>query len=86
MLGADLYIPDNKELYQKLHNYKDKIEVDLGEKADWMELQGKKASRVRVSTDGDFDNPSKWEDSFEWLLNEAEKFHKVFPKYIKLEE
>jgi len=86
MLGADLYIPDNKELYQKLHNHRDKIEADLGEKAEWMELQGKKASRVRVSTDSDFDDTSKWEDSFEWLLNEAEKFHKVFPKYIKLEQ
>ena len=51
-----------------------------------MELQGKKASRVRISTSGDFDDMGKWEDSFEWLLNEAEKVHRVFPKYIKLEE
>lgn len=86
ILGADLYIPDKKELYQKLHNHKDQIEADLGEKGEWMELEGKKASRVRISTAGDFDDASKWEDSFEWLLNEAEKFHKVFPKYIKLEE
>ena len=86
MLGADLYMPDNKELYWKLHNRKDQIETDLGEKAEWMELQGKKASRVRVFVPGNFDDAVKWIDNFEWLLNEAEKFHKVFPKYIKLEE
>lgn len=87
LLGADLYIPDNKDLYHKLYRHKDEIERDLGEKGEWMELQGKKASRVRVSTTAtDFDDATKWEDSFEWLLNEAEKFHKVFPKYIKLEE
>jgi hypothetical protein len=52
-----------------------------------MELPAKKASRVRIlTTNGNFDDQNKWEDTFEWLLDEAEKFHKVFPKYIKLEE
>lgn len=86
ILGADLYIPDNKELYQKLFSHKNEIEADLQEKPDWQELQGKKASRVRVSIHRDFDNTSQWENHFDWLLSEAEKFHKVFPKYIKLEE
>jgi len=84
--GSELYIPDNKELYQKLLSHKDQIEADLGEKPEWQELPGKKASRIRIFTTGSFDDMSKWEDSFEWLLNEAEKFHKIFPKYIKLEE
>ncbi|MDD2785994.1 MAG: DUF4268 domain-containing protein [Patescibacteria group bacterium] len=84
--GVELYIPDNKELYQKLFGSKEKIETDLEEKAEWMELPTKKASRVRILTTGNFDDASKWEDVFEWLLNEAEKFHKVFPKYIKLEK
>lgn len=86
MLAADIYIPDSKELYHKLNKYKDKIEGDLNEKAEWQELPGKKASRIRISTSGNFDDTAKWEDSFEWLLNEAEKFYRVFPKYIKLEE
>lgn len=84
--GAELYISDNKELYQKLFTHKDKIESELEEKPDWMELPAKKASRIRVLTTGNFDDPTKWEDTFEWLLNEAEKFQRVFPKFIKLEE
>ena len=35
---------------------------------------------------GNFEDMSKWEDAFEWLISEAEKFHSVFPKYIRLEE
>lgn len=84
--GVELYINDNKELYQKLLTHKVEIEADLEEKPEWMELLGKKASRVRMLMPANFDDTSKWEDGFEWLLNEAEKFHRVFPKYIKLEQ
>lgn len=85
--GVELYIPDNKELYKKLYSHKDEIETELGEKPEWMELPAKKASRIRILTaSGNFDDQNKWEDTFEWLLDEAEKFHKVFPRFIKLEE
>lgn len=63
-----------------------KLKPTSARKQNGWELQGKKASRVRISTSGDFGDTGKWEDCFEWLLNEAEKFHRVFPKYIKLEE
>ena len=85
--GADRFLlrieTTDKELYQKLHNHKDKIEADLGEKAEWMELPGKKASRIKVSMRGVFDTERGWEHYFEWLLREAEKFHSIFPKYLK---
>lgn len=84
--GVELYIPDSKDLYHKLYNRKAQIEVDLGENLEWMELPEKKASRLRILKEGEFDNESKWEDYFDWLLSMAEKFHRVLPKYIKLEE
>lgn len=84
--GAELYIPDNKELYQKLSNRKDEIEAELGEKVVWMPLPNRKASRIRLPHSASFDDAGKWEDAFEWLIAEAEKFHNVFPKYIRLEE
>jgi hypothetical protein len=83
--GAELYIPDNKDLYTKLLQSKDQIEAELGEKPEWMELPAKKASRIRVSKEGLFDDQTKWESEFEWLLNEAEKMQRVFPKYIRAE-
>jgi hypothetical protein len=83
VFSAELYIPDNKELYAKLLEQRNDIERDFGEKAEWMELPGKKASRVRMSMQGDFENKSNWESYFAWLLREAEKLHSVFPKYLK---
>ncbi len=82
---VDFYIPDNKALFQKLEKYKDEIETELGEQVIWMELPNKKASRIRVLHSGNFEDMTKWEDAFEWLISEAEKFHKVFPRYIRLE-
>lgn len=77
-----LYIPDNKELYAKLLEHKSQIESDLGGPAEWMELPGKKASKIKVSTSGDFNAKEKWNDYFGWLLTEAEKFYRTFPKYL----
>lgn len=84
--GIELYIPDSKELYQKLFMRKSEIETELGEEPIWMDLPNKKASRIRVLSSGNFEDMSKWEDTFEWLITEAEKFQSVFPKYIRLEE
>lgn len=76
-------MPGNKELYQKLYQQKTQIEADLGEQPEWMELPTKKASRIRLLRVGNLEDESKWEDYFKWLLNEAEMFHRVFPKYIR---
>ncbi|HEV7423721.1 MAG TPA: DUF4268 domain-containing protein [Candidatus Paceibacterota bacterium] len=79
---CDIYIPDNKELFQHFFENKDKIEMDLSETLEWMELPNKKASRIRLSYPGNFEDESKWEIYFSWLLAVAEKFKVVFPKYI----
>lgn len=81
--GVELYIGDNKALYEQLAARKDEIEKDLGQAARWMALPGKKASRVKVAKAGDFGQRGDWENWFQWLLANAEKFHSVFPKYIK---
>lgn len=84
--GVELYIDNSKELYHKLHDHKDEIEVALGENLEWMELPNKKASRLRIHKAGTLEDESKWEDNFDWLLSMAEKFHRILPKYIKLEQ
>jgi hypothetical protein len=84
LFATELYIYDNKELYAQLLAHKTEIESDLGSPAEWMELPGKKASRIKVSISGDFNAKEKWNDYFKWLLEEAEKFYKTFPKYLNL--
>ncbi|MFA7315930.1 MAG: DUF4268 domain-containing protein [Candidatus Paceibacterota bacterium] len=82
LLGVEIYISNNKELYSHIFNSKEKIESELGESLEWMELPNKKASRIKSSAIGNFEDESKWGNYFEWLLKEAERFQSIFPKYI----
>jgi len=84
--GAEIYIPDSKDLYERLFTRKSDIEQDLGETLLWMELPEKKASRIKATTTGDLENKSGWNTYFDWLLRQAEKFQSVFPKYLKQPE
>jgi hypothetical protein len=83
LFGVELYISNNKELYAELFKQRETIDRELGETVEWMELPGKKASRIKVSHSGNFDDERKWDSTFVWLLGVAEKFRKVLPKYLK---
>lgn len=81
-LRCELYIPDDKELFNSLQSYQNAIEEELGYVLEWMFLEGKKASRIKTVTNADLDASENWENYFTWLLNGAEKFQKVFANYI----
>ena len=81
--GIELYIPNNKQLYKHLFGNKTEIESELSENLEWMELPEKKASRIKINIEGNFEDEKKWENYFEWMIKEVEKFKKVFPKYLK---
>jgi hypothetical protein len=82
-LGCEVYIRNDKQLYQNLLNNKESIEKELGYQVEWMELPDATASRVIVTHKGDPRNKSKWEEYNVWLMKTAEEFAKVFIKYIK---
>lgn len=82
LFACEIYISDNKELYHKLFASKDQIEAELDQKLEWMELPEKKASRIKLSIPGDFENEAQWEKYFEWMVTMAEKFQAIFPKYL----
>lgn len=80
-LGCEIYIPNSKQSYQYLLNYKDEIEKQIGSKLEWMELPEKKASRIKLSTNADLEQESKWNEYFLWMKSTAELFQRVFSKY-----
>lgn len=82
-IRTELYIPDSKETYVELYKDHESIEKELGQKLEWQELPGKKASRIKVEKEADIDNASEWDKSFEWLKQQAESFQKVFGKHLK---
>lgn len=83
-IRCELYIPDTKPLFHALLSSKDSIEAKLSKyKLDWMELEGKKASRVRAIHGISVENNGDWENSFFWLLEAAQDFQRVFSDQMK---
>lgn len=82
-IGCEIYISNNKDLFYELEKCKEKIHEELGTTLDWMELPGKKASRIKMLTDGDISKSEEWDKYFQWCLSNVKSFRKVFPKYIK---
>lgn len=82
LVGMELYIYDDKELFYALEAKKDEIETKLGYQLVWQELPKKKAARISVTKKGDFQNEAQQNELLAWLLSRGEEFSRVFKKYI----
>ena len=70
--------------FHLLHEDKDDIEAELGFKIDWMELPGRKASRLRIEKRGE--NPTdkaSWEQHFAWYREKLEAYDRVFRPRVR---
>ena len=80
-IRCEITIPDSKEMYQRFCESKDAIEKELNEKLEWLELPGRKSSRIVLAKKADVLNEDDWENQFKWLMEKAESFSNVFGKY-----
>ncbi len=81
-LDVEIYISDDKELYNTLFENKADIEETSGLKFDWRELPDRKASRIVIEKSVQFGNKSQWESQFDWLVDVMVKMKKAFSKHI----
>ncbi len=82
-VGVELYISDNKDLFDKLYAQKDEIEQKLGLQPEWQRLDGKKAARILYRMPGlNFDDHSNYENLMNDMIDKAVLFSKVFKKYV----
>lgn len=82
LMGCELYIDKDKELFSFLQERKDHIERALELKLEWVDAN--KASMIKTKAPADnLFNQEKQEEYFEWLLDKTLKFAKVFGKYIQ---
>lgn len=82
-IGIDLYIRDNKELFDHFHGSAPQIEADLGFTMDWDRLEGKKACRVRYVIEGlNFDDHSNYPELINQVIDVAVAMRRVFKKYL----
>ena len=83
VIGVELYITDNKELFDKLYQKKEDIENDLGFKLDWRRLNNSKASRiVTFIKELNFDDHSNYNDLMNKTIDLAVLMRDTFKKYI----
>lgn len=81
-MAVELYITDDKSIFYTLVNNKEQIESELGAGLEWLELPDRKASRILITKQVDFDDRTIWNEQFDWLIDVMLKMKKVFKKYI----
>ncbi|NMP37611.1 MAG: DUF4268 domain-containing protein [Clostridiales bacterium] len=81
-LDVELYINEDKKLFENLYQHKDSIEAECGFELDWRELPEKKASRIIIEKSADLSNEENWEEQFQWIMDITLKMKKAFKKYI----
>ncbi len=80
---VELYINDNKELFDRLLQNKNIIEQELGFQLDWQRLDNRSASRIKSYIKGlNFDDHSNYDDLMDKSINTAVRMRDVFKKYI----
>lgn len=79
----ELYILDNKNLFDHIYEDKEKIENTLQMSFSWERLDGKKASRIKHDVLGlDFSNHSNYPQLMDECIEKILKMRDVFKKYV----
>jgi len=81
-VGCEIYIRNDKALFDKFHNNKTEIERELEAQLEWMELPDATASRILLTYSGNPKEKKRWDEYFKWCILMVEKFSKVFKNYI----
>ena len=82
LLGCEIYISRNKELFKFLQERKEEIEKEIGEQAEWVDAAV--ASRIKIKKEiPDLFSQSEAENYYVWLYEKTVQFQKVFGRYFR---
>ncbi|MBE5838216.1 DUF4268 domain-containing protein [Butyrivibrio sp.] len=83
-IGVSIYIPDNKDFYDKLAQYKDEINQKAGDvELKWMRLDNRKAARIFTMIPGlDFDNHDNYDELIHATIDRSVFLRNLFKPYI----
>lgn len=82
-VGIELYINDDKELFDFLYNQKEEIENDLLASLEWQRLDNKKASRILLKIDGlNFNDHSNYNALMNEVVDKVITMRTAFKKYL----
>lgn len=80
-LGAEIYIPDDKEKFSMFKEHSKDIEDMVGGKVEWREAT--KATRILTLHSYDISNEALWEQAIEWLISKAIIFKRIVNRFDK---
>lgn len=79
----ELYIPDDKPLFNMLHEQKEEIENELDMSFEWERLDKKKASRIKYAIPGlNFEDQSNYAELMDKAIECVLKMRNTFQKRI----
>lgn len=81
-LDVELWIDDDKDLFDTLYQHKKEIEGETGLKFEWKGLPNKKSCRIITTKKVNFADKDQWPDQFEWLIDVMIKMKTAFKKYL----
>lgn len=82
-IGVELYIRDNKDLFDHLFEHKDEIESKLGFSMHWERLDDKKASRIKSYIPGlNFNKQGNYPELMNQIIERVVKIRDVFKGYL----
>ena len=80
VLGTEIYIPHDKELFQEFCKKKEQIEAILENKVECIEAN--KDCRILTKYKLDIKNKQDWDKAYAWFCNMALKFKEVSNMFI----
>ena len=82
-IGIEIYIYDDKELFDKIECNKEEIEKNTGMVYEWMRINDGKASRIKTRIEGlNFDNHDNYNLLFKEIIDKVIKMKNEFVKYV----
>lgn len=84
-VSVALYFNEETPTYHDLHAQSEQIHADLGFELDWINKSENKCSMaVLRKKNADFDDESKKQEQFEFIVGKLLKMREVFSKYLNL--
>ena len=78
-IGAEIYIPNDKEKFAMFKDHQKEIEELVGSYVEWKEAT--KATRILTHSSFDIDNNKNWDKAFEWLMGKAIIFKNISKQF-----
>ncbi len=80
-VGVELYINDDKDLFENFKKHKDEISRMLGSEVIWREA--KKACRIFITTNINPKKRESWANAYNWFVEKAIIFKTIASKFDK---